>query len=70
MFNETIDRWLYQRFFVANGNFKANHVQQKNMSDVWLYEGAGMMTKRDEYKLFLDTSTERRTVCESTLYAG
>jgi len=70
MFNETIDRWVYQRFFVADSNFKADHVQQKNMLDVWLYQGTGMMTKRDEYKLFLDTATECRTVCESALYAG
>ena len=48
--------------FVANGNFKANHVQQKNVSEIWLLDGGGMMVNRDEYTTFLKTTTEHRTV--------
>jgi hypothetical protein len=58
-----IHRWVYQRFFVADGNFKADHVRQKHPeSDVWLSEGGGMMSKREEYDEFLRSAIERRTV--------
>jgi hypothetical protein len=59
---------VYRRFFVADGNFKADHVRQKNVSDVWLSEGAGMFAKRSEYEDFLRTATERLTV--SNLHVG
>lgn len=60
-------RWVYRRFFVADGNFKADHVRQKNSSqDVWLSEGSGMFSKREEYKSFLKVAVERSTVrCRS-----
>ena len=49
--------------FVADGNFKADHVRQKNADgDVWLSEGSGMIPKRDEYREFLKTAIERLTV--------
>jgi len=54
---------VYQQFFVANSNFKANHVCQKHTSEIWLSEGAGMMANRDEYTLFLENAKEHRTVC-------
>jgi hypothetical protein len=48
---------------VADGNFKADHVRQKNAGgDVWLSEGSGMIPKRDEYLDFLKTAIERPTV--------
>jgi hypothetical protein len=48
---------------VADGNFKADHVRQKNVDgDVWLSEGGGMIPKRDEYQDFLRTAIERLTV--------
>jgi hypothetical protein len=54
---------VYRRFFVADGNFKADHVRQKNpANDLWLSEGGGMMTKRAEYELFLENAQERVTV--------
>jgi hypothetical protein len=47
---------------VADGNFKADHIRQKdNPDDVWLSEGGGMMPRRDEYASFLKTAIERRT---------
>jgi hypothetical protein len=48
---------------VADGNFKADHVRQKNeVDDVWLSEGSGMIPKRQEYFDFLATAIERLTV--------
>jgi hypothetical protein len=56
-------RWVYKRIFVADGNFKADHVRQKTSAgDVWLSEGGGTIPKRDEYLLFLDSALERLTV--------
>jgi hypothetical protein len=62
--NLYFNRWVYKRIFVADGNFKADHVRQKtNDGDIWLSEGAGMIPKRDEYREFLETAKERLTVC-------
>lgn len=58
--------WVYQRSFVADGNFKADHVRQRNPAgDVWLSEGGGMMSKRSDYEEFLRTAVERLTVSDS-----
>jgi len=47
--------------FVADGNFKADHVRQtKPSKDVWLSEG--MVPKRQEYFAFLKSAMERFTV--------
>jgi CxC2 like cysteine cluster associated with KDZ transposases len=57
------ERWVYQRSFVADGNFKADHVRQKNTGDdVWLSEGGGMTATRLSYETFLRTAIERSTV--------
>jgi hypothetical protein len=56
------NKWVYRRFFVADGNFKADHVRQKYVSDIWLSEGAGMFAKRSEYQDFLRNAQERLTV--------
>lgn len=54
---------MYQRSFVADGNFKADHVHQKAAAtDIWLSEGGGMTAKRSEYKSFLDEAIEHKTV--------
>lgn len=54
---------MYKRIFVADGNFKADHVRQKNEDgDVWLSEGSGMIPKREEYLTFLASAIERLTV--------
>lgn len=49
--------------FVADGNFKADHVRQdKAAADIWLSEGGGMDPDRAEYRGFLRTAVERLTV--------
>src|SRR5277367_4615655 len=64
----SLHRWVYQRFFVADGNFKADHVRQKHPeADVWLSEGGGMMTKQCEYDEFLRKAIDRRTVGDIVL---
>lgn len=61
--------WVFRRFFVADGNFKADHIRQKNdFDDVWLSEGGGMMPRRDNYEEFLKTAKERRTACHLLSY--
>jgi hypothetical protein len=56
-------RFVYQRVFVADGNFKADHVRPtKTSKDVWLSEGGGMIPKRREYFAFLKSAMERFTV--------
>ncbi|KAF8799489.1 hypothetical protein BYT27DRAFT_7227805 [Phlegmacium glaucopus] len=65
-------RWVYKRIFVANGNFKADHVRQKTPAgDVWLSEGSGMMPRNAEYMDFLASAIERLTKapCENTFRA-
>lgn len=48
---------------MADGNFKADHVRQKNeVDDVWLSEGCGMIPSRHEYLSFLATAIEKLTV--------
>ncbi|KAF8804321.1 hypothetical protein BYT27DRAFT_7259306 [Phlegmacium glaucopus] len=60
--NRNSNRWVFRRFFVADGNFKADHIRQKNdAADVWLSEGGGMMPQHHNYQDFLDTAIERRT---------
>jgi hypothetical protein len=57
-------RWVYKHIFVADGNFNADHVRQKNSSgDIWLSEGGGMIPNQEEYHAFLKTAIERLTVC-------
>ncbi|KAF9552131.1 hypothetical protein CPC08DRAFT_647294, partial [Agrocybe pediades] len=65
------NRWVYRRQFVADGNFKADHVKAKVPSaDVWLLDGAGMDPRRAEYWAFLKTALERFTApCENTFRA-
>ena len=41
---------LYRRSFVADGNFKADHLNQRNEEDdVHLIDGEGFMTRQVEY---------------------
>ena len=47
----------------ADGNFKANHVQQKRAGeDIWLYDGLGMTSRRSDYESFLKQAQEPTTV--------
>lgn len=57
-------RWVYKRIFVADGNFKADHVRHKKpAADVWLSPGGGMIPEVQEYMTFLRDAIERLTVC-------
>jgi hypothetical protein len=48
---------------MADGNFKANHVRQKNSNaDIWLWDGAGMAPNQAEYEQFLQAAIEQLTV--------
>lgn len=64
------NKWVYRRFFVADGNFKADHVRQKGSSDFWLSEGSGMFTTRKAYDSFLSVAVERLTVSGGSTYYG
>lgn len=56
-------RNVYTRFFVADGNFKADHVRNpRAVEDVWLSEGGGMMSKRETYRRFLNEAKNIPTV--------
>src|ERR1700730_5723928 len=49
--------------FVADGNFKADHVSQKRSdSDIWLWDGGGMFPNVAQYSQFLQSAHERLTV--------
>jgi len=63
-------RILYMRSFVADGNFKANHLKQKNDNlDVWLTSVEGFMTNTAHYKIHLQAAKETKTVSNSnTIY--
>ena len=56
-------RFVFKRVFVADGNFKADHVRQKNSeTDIWLWDGGGMAPNQAEYHCFLQAAIERLTV--------
>jgi hypothetical protein len=60
---EDQNRWVFRRVSTADGNFKADHVRQKNAADdMWLLDGSGMTARRSEYAAFLETARELRTV--------
>jgi hypothetical protein len=51
------------RSYVADGNFKANHLKQKHDSaDVWLINGEGFMTNTERYDIHLANAMESKTV--------
>lgn len=48
---------------MADGNFKADHLKQKNdNSDIWLTNGEGFMTNTDRYAIHLQTAKETKSV--------
>ena len=57
------------RSFVADGNFKAIHLRQKNdNTDVWLTSGEGFMTNTARYEIHLQKATETKTVSNFLLF--
>ena len=52
-------RDVYIRSMVVDGNFKADHVKQKNSEDdVFLTDGQSFMTAREPYKIHLEEATK------------
>lgn len=53
------------RSFVADGNFKADHLKQKSdVSDVWLTNGEGFMTQNEQYDIHLNVAKDSKQVCK------
>ena len=51
------------RSFVADGNFKAVHLKQKDDgSDIWLTSGEGFMTNEPHYQMHLQQAQEPKSV--------
>jgi hypothetical protein len=57
-------RFVFKHIFVADGNFKANYVQQKN-NDVWLWDVAGMAPNKAKYEQFFQAAIECLTIYRS-----
>lgn len=55
---------------MADGNFKADHVQQKEPRepDVWLSDGSGMQPNKEKYFEFLKHAFEMLTVSHCHLW--
>ena len=53
-----LSRFVFRPVLVADGNFKADHVKQKNDNDVWLIDGGGMVPNQKEYSAFLKKALE------------
>ena len=52
------------RSYVADGNFKATHIRQKNdENDIWLTNGEAFMTNTGRYNEHLAQAQETKTVC-------
>ena len=61
---------MYKHIFVADGNFKANHIQQKKAAgDIWLSEGCGMIPHTQEYMMFLASAIKQLTVSANLILA-
>jgi hypothetical protein len=58
------NQWVYTRFVVLDGNFKADHVRQKadDNDDIWLSNGGGMFANQVDYHEFIRTARQRRSV--------
>lgn len=51
------------RSIVADGNFKADHLQQRNKADdVWLTDGEAFMTNNARYEKHLDAAIDLKEV--------
>jgi hypothetical protein len=59
-----MNRFVFRPVFVADGNFKADHVKRKKDNDVWLFDGGGMVPNQQEYSNFLKTALEIPTVSQ------
>ena len=56
------------RDFVADGNFKANHLKQKaDELDIWLTSGEAFMTNETRYQMHLAQAQESKYVSHERL---
>lgn len=55
-------RFVFRPVLVADGNFKADHVRQKDDNEIWLSDGGGMVPNQNEYSTFLKDAVEKPTV--------
>jgi hypothetical protein len=48
------ESWKYTRTFIMDGNFKAEHLQERRPDDqIWLMDGLGYTVTRPTYKAYL-----------------
>lgn len=60
------DDWKYQRVFVVDGNFAAEHMKGRgNNEDIHLTEDAGYFTALSEYREHLATAKDVQPVSKS-----
>ena len=63
---EDANDWKYQRVFIVDGNFSAEHMRARgNSQDIHLIEEAGYFTGLDEYNQHLSTAKDFQPVSES-----
>ena len=56
-------RFVYRRMFVADGNFKADHVRnERAIGDIWLSEGGLMDPVEADYRAHLKNAADILTV--------
>ena len=64
-----VSSYLYMQSFVADGNFKADHLKQNNnISDVWLTNGEAFMTNVNRYEIHLQTAIDHKLVYNPHTY--
>ncbi|KIK21570.1 hypothetical protein PISMIDRAFT_103870 [Pisolithus microcarpus 441] len=52
--NANLDQWKYTRMVVMDGNFKAEHMHERQPDDqVWLMDGRGFMVTNPPYQAYL-----------------
>jgi hypothetical protein len=58
-----INRWLYRRSIVVDGNFKAENLKmKKSQEDVALHDGLSYMVRSAEYDQHIVESVEPKKV--------
>ncbi|KAF9565021.1 hypothetical protein CPC08DRAFT_630413, partial [Agrocybe pediades] len=66
------EQWMYRQTWVADGNFKANHVRSsKPDTDIWLLDGGSMAPNRHDYTDYLLRAKKKNTkaACENKFHA-
>ncbi|KAF9487464.1 hypothetical protein BDN71DRAFT_1513940 [Pleurotus eryngii] len=69
---EDENKWVYHQTLMADGNFKADHIQQSTRDkDVWLSPGSSMLPHCEEYTEFLQAAEniKMKAPCENSFQA-